>query len=146
MAASRMSTGFFLPSNAILYTSSAFATVDRTLFRCTDPKKRRRRAPLRDTPSIRRGILGRESPHALRSIAGEDGSDWSYGCRLLGPIADGVLAAAFVLTSGMERSKCEKQATHFAEKPLREERSQSADTLPAKRRNGRSSRVRAFSN
>jgi hypothetical protein len=35
---------------------------------------------------------------------------------------------------------------HFFEKPLREDRAALPDTFPAKRRNGRSSRARAFSN
>ena len=37
-------------------------------------------------------------------------------------------------------------AIHYFEKPLRMERVAPADTLPAKRRNGRSSSFRAFSN
>jgi len=62
-------------------------------------------------------------------------------CEANGPF---VMKVAAIAKRNQEASVSD--GIHFFEKPLREERVALADTFPANRRNGRSSRARAFSN
>ncbi len=60
--------------------------------------------------------------------------------------ANGPFMVEVVTIAERYQETCIGNGLHFLEKPLREERLGLPDTFPAKRRNGRSSRARAFSN